>query len=108
MKDSECVPFLQWALLRLGMRWSGIRKVRRQVRRRLHKRLHQLGLENAQTYRNFLKAHPAEWKTFDTLCEITISRFFRSEITAHSSAAPLECSAGRRYADPGNSGKLTG
>jgi chemotaxis protein methyltransferase CheR len=79
MKDSECAPFLQWALPRLGMRWSGFRKVRRQVCRRLHKRLHQLGLENVEAYRNFVKAHPAEWKTFDTFCEITMSRFYRDK-----------------------------
>jgi hypothetical protein len=32
--DAECVVFLQWALPRLGLRWQGFRKVRRQVCRR--------------------------------------------------------------------------
>lgn len=79
MKDSECVPFLQWALPQLGMRWGGFRRVRRQVCKRLQKRLHRLGLEDVQAYRNFLRSHPSEWKTFDTFCQITISRFYRDK-----------------------------
>ena len=35
MEDSQCVAFLQWALPRLGMRWAGFRKVRRQICKRL-------------------------------------------------------------------------
>jgi hypothetical protein len=40
---SPCVEFLQWALPRLGRRWAGYRKVRRQVCRRVRRRIEDLG-----------------------------------------------------------------
>jgi hypothetical protein len=42
-RDAE-VEFLQWALPRLGLRWAGFRRVRRQVCRRLRRRVEALGL----------------------------------------------------------------
>jgi chemotaxis protein methyltransferase CheR len=38
MKDTLCVDFLQWALPKLRMRWSGFRKVRRQLCKRVERR----------------------------------------------------------------------
>jgi chemotaxis protein methyltransferase CheR len=77
MTDRECVEFLQWALPRLGYRWAGFRKVRRQVRRRIRRRVEQLGLDDVAGYRDRLEAHPDEWEVLDAFCSITISRFFR-------------------------------
>ncbi len=77
MHDADCVAFLQWALPRLGMRWPGFRKVRRQVCRRVARRLEELGLSNLSAYRRHLEVHPEEWSVLDGLCRITISRFFR-------------------------------
>jgi len=77
MKDVECVEFLQWALPRLGLRWRGFRKVRRQVCRRIDRRVHELHLTGMGAYRDFLEANSAEWKQLDALCHVTISRFYR-------------------------------
>jgi chemotaxis protein methyltransferase CheR len=77
LSDSECVEFLQWALPRLRMRWSGFRRVRRQVCRRLERRLRELGLPGIEAYRAFLEAAPEEWAQLDALCHVTISRFRR-------------------------------
>lgn len=77
MTDAECVAFLQWALPRLGLRWPGFRKVRRQVRKRLARRLGTLGLPTLAAYRARLADDPAEWQVLDGLCRITISRFYR-------------------------------
>ncbi|MEW6519278.1 MAG: protein-glutamate O-methyltransferase CheR [Thermodesulfobacteriota bacterium] len=77
MKDSECIELLQWALPRLGLRWPGFRKVRRQVCRRLARRLGELGLDGVAAYRNLLKERSGEWQELDRLCRITISRFLR-------------------------------
>ena len=77
MKDADCVAFLQWALPRLGLRWPGFRKVRRQVCRRIARRLETLGLPDLAAYRSRLEADPAEWAALDALCHITISRFLR-------------------------------
>jgi hypothetical protein len=65
--DQRCVEFLQWALPRLGLRWSGFRKVRRQVCRRVRRRLDELELADLDTYRAHLEAHPEEWALFDSL-----------------------------------------
>jgi chemotaxis protein methyltransferase CheR len=75
--DQRCVEFLQWALPRLGLRWSGFRKVRRQVCRRVRRRLDELELADLDAYRAHLEAHPEEWAIFDSLTPITISRFYR-------------------------------
>ncbi|UCG53230.1 MAG: methyltransferase domain-containing protein [Candidatus Latescibacterota bacterium] len=77
MTDRECTEFLQWCLPRLRLRWAGFRKVRRQICKRLTRRLCELGLPHAAAYRTYLSSHPNEWKTLDTLCRITISRFYR-------------------------------
>jgi chemotaxis protein methyltransferase CheR len=77
MTDDECVRFLQWALPRLGLRWAGFRKVRRQVCRRVQRRMTELGLEDARAYREHLDRHPGEWTVLEGLTHITISRFYR-------------------------------
>ncbi len=73
----DCTAFLQWSLPRLGFRWAGFRKVRRQVCRRLGRRLEALGLPNLTAYREHLEHHADEWRVLDGLCRITISRFYR-------------------------------
>ena len=75
--DPEGVQFLQWCLPRLHLSWSGFRKVRRQVYKRISRRLKDLGLPSVDAYRDYLEDHPAEWTTLDTLCWISISRFYR-------------------------------
>jgi chemotaxis protein methyltransferase CheR len=75
--DRRCVEFLQWALPRLGLRWAGYRKVRRQVCRRLRRRLDELELSDLDAYREHLGTHPEEWTVLDSLTSITISRFYR-------------------------------
>jgi chemotaxis protein methyltransferase CheR len=75
--DADCVAFLQWAHPRLGMRWHGFKKVRRQVCRRVHRRLAELGISDVAAYRAYLEATTDEWSRLDDLCHITISRFYR-------------------------------
>ena len=77
MNDSECVGFLQWALPPLRMRWEGFRKVRRQVCRRIERRRRELGLAGLPAYRAYLEENPDEWPVLDSLCRVTISRFYR-------------------------------
>jgi chemotaxis protein methyltransferase CheR len=77
MKDTACVDFLQWALPRLKMRWPGFRKVRRQVCKRIDRRYQALGLPDVAVYRAYLEIHPEEWPVLDSLCRISISRFYR-------------------------------
>ena len=77
MKDEACISFLQWALPRLHMHWPGFRKVRRQVCKRLGRRLEELHLSNLGDYRLYLEDNPPEWHILDTICRITISRFYR-------------------------------
>ena len=76
-RDRECVAFLQWCLPRLGYRWRGFRKVRRQVCRRARRRLRALDLPDLAAYRDLLLRNPAEWSHLDVCCRITISRFYR-------------------------------
>ena len=73
----DCVAFLQWALPRLGRRWAGYRKVRRQVCRRVRRRAGELGLDSLDAYRAHLEARPDEWEVLDGLMNVTISRFNR-------------------------------
>jgi chemotaxis protein methyltransferase CheR len=75
--DQPCIDFLQWALPRLGLRWEGFRRVRRQVCRRLRRRLGEIGLADLAAYREYLEGHPEEWAALDALTPITISRFHR-------------------------------
>jgi chemotaxis protein methyltransferase CheR len=77
VNDADCVAFLQWALPRLGLRWQGFRKVRRQVCRRISRRLAELGLPDAAAYRGYLETHREEWLRLDGLCRVTVSRFWR-------------------------------
>ncbi len=77
MIDRDCVEFLKWALPRLRMRWQGYRKVRGQVCKRIDRRIGELGLSDADAYREFLEANSAEWDVLDSLCNVTISRFYR-------------------------------
>jgi chemotaxis protein methyltransferase CheR len=77
VNDRDCTGFLQWALPRLDLRWSGFRKVRGQVCKRIKRRLSDLGLGNFTAYRARLETDPAEWRVLDECCHITISRFFR-------------------------------
>jgi len=68
---------LQWALPRLGLRWEGFRKVRRQVCRRVSRRIGELALREAGAYRAYLEKHDGEWDVLARLCRVTISRFWR-------------------------------
>lgn len=77
MIDRDCVEFLRWSLPRLRMRWQGFRKVRGQVCKRIDRRLRELGLPDVAAYRMFLETNDAEWAMLDSLCNITISRFYR-------------------------------
>ena len=77
MTDAECVVFLQWALPRLGLRWAGFRRVRRQVCKRLKRRLVELALRDANGYRSRLMEQPSEWRHLEDCCRISISRFCR-------------------------------
>jgi len=97
--DRACVEFLQWALPRLGLRWAGFRKVRRQVCRRVRRRLAALGVPDLETYRTYLDRHPEEWAVLDGLTPITISRFYRDrEVWAHleRDVVPTLASGGER------------
>ena len=80
MNDTDCVQFLQWALPQLHMRWPGFRRVRSQVCKRLQRRIEQLQIEDLSDYRAHLAEHSEEWAVLDTLCQITISRFYRDKM----------------------------
>lgn len=77
MQDLECTEFLQWCLPVLRLRWPGFRKVRKQVCKRLGRRIGELGLSGPVAYREYLEGNPEEWQMLDSLCRITISRFYR-------------------------------
>jgi chemotaxis protein methyltransferase CheR len=77
MNDRDCVRFLRWALPRMGMRWKGFRKVRRQVCRRIRDRMVELGLAGVDDYMTRLEEDPGEWKHLAFLARVTISRFGR-------------------------------
>ena len=79
MKDTKCIQFLQWALPRLRMRWPGFRKVRRQVCKRINRRIRGLRLNDVESYREYLQVHQDEWIYLDSLCRISISRFYRDK-----------------------------
>lgn len=63
----------------MHLRWQGFRKVRRQVLKRIHRRLQELELPSVEAYRSYLENHPAEWAILDTLCWISITRFYRDQ-----------------------------
>jgi chemotaxis protein methyltransferase CheR len=79
MTDRDGVGFLQWALPRLGLRWPGFRKVRRQVYKRLDERMKALHLGDLPAYRAYLEAHASEWDQLEAACRISISRFYRDK-----------------------------
>ena len=102
MNDQDCVEFLRWCLPRLQYRWKGFRRVRRQVCRRVHKRLKELALSDFDAYRSYLKENNDEWKVLDSLCSITISRFYRNRCvfyTVQSQIFPLLAEKSRRRND---------
>jgi chemotaxis protein methyltransferase CheR len=75
-----CADFLQWALPRLSLDWSGFRRVRRQVCRRVGRRIQELKLPDLDAYRSFLETHSEEWSVLDAFCRIPISRLFRDRM----------------------------
>ena len=77
MNDSSCVNFLLWALPKLRYQWRGFRRVRRQVCRRIQNHIRDLELADFKDYRDYLESHQGEWPIFDSMCYITVSRFFR-------------------------------
>jgi chemotaxis protein methyltransferase CheR len=77
MKDPGCTGFLQWSLPRLRFRWEGFRKVRKQICKRVNRRIEELGLSGFNAYREYLDRNPDEWQLIDSLCGVTISRFYR-------------------------------
>ena len=80
--------FLQWALPRLGLRWVGLRKVRRQVCRRITRRLDAFRLPDLGAYRDYLGATRRECASLSALMPITISRFYRDRGVFASHAQP--------------------
>jgi len=77
MEDWDCMRFLQWSLPRLCLRWQGYRKVRGQVCKRIDRRVRELGLEDVFKYQSFLQDTEGEWDILDSMCRVTISRFYR-------------------------------
>ncbi len=77
MKDAECVDFLQRHLPRLSLHWPGFRRVHKQVCKRLGRRIKALDLSGLWAYEGHLATHPEEWRVFDSICQIHISRFYR-------------------------------
>jgi len=77
MRDGDCVRFLQWCLPRLGLRWSGYRRVRGTVCKRLNRRLRALGLADWDAYRRYLEDTPQELEVVARACRIPVSRFYR-------------------------------
>ena len=89
MKDEACTCFLQWALPHLHMRWQGFRKVRGQVCKRIGRRLEELALPDLKKYRMYLEDNPLEWHILDSMCRITISRFYRDKAIFHALRAKI-------------------
>ncbi|MFA8435075.1 MAG: protein-glutamate O-methyltransferase CheR [Marinifilaceae bacterium] len=79
MNDQQCIDFLQWCLPRMGYRWPGFRKVRKQVCKRIVRRILELKLADGNSYKTFLETNAEEWKVLDSFCYITISRFYRDK-----------------------------
>lgn len=87
--ESPSVAFLRWALPRLGLSWTGFRRVRRQVWRRIGRRVQELHLGDPAAYRAYLQRHPEEWQVLESLCHVTISRFFRDRAVFERLAADV-------------------
>ena len=77
MSDADCTSFLQDVLPRLGLRWPGFRKVRGQVCKRIRRRMAALGTPDFAAYRRHLDSRPEEWAVLDSLCRVSVSRFWR-------------------------------
>jgi chemotaxis protein methyltransferase CheR len=75
--DADCVAFLQWALPRLGLRWQGYRRVRKQVCKRIDRRIRIVKVNGLAAYKAYLDEHAGEWAALEALCSIPISRFYR-------------------------------
>jgi len=80
MHENDCVIFLQEFLPKLGYRWKGFRKVKKQVCKRIRNRIRELNLPDLLSYRQYLEIHKEEEKVLDSLCNITISRFYRDRM----------------------------
>jgi chemotaxis protein methyltransferase CheR len=70
---------LQELLPELGYRWKGFRKVRKQVCKRIRTRLKELDLPDLASYHRYLDKYSEELSVLDSLCNITISRFYRDK-----------------------------
>ncbi|MCF6148132.1 MAG: chemotaxis protein CheR [Candidatus Kuenenia sp.] len=79
MNNHDGINFLQWCLPRLHYRWNGFRKVRRQVCRRIKQRIKELNLSGIHEYQKFLEESEEEWNILDSMCYISISRFYRDK-----------------------------
>ena len=79
MNDTECVSFLQHVMPTLQLQWRGFRKVRKQVCKRIDRRIRELGLSGIEAYGEHLKRDRGEWDLLDSMCRITISRFYRDK-----------------------------
>jgi chemotaxis protein methyltransferase CheR len=74
---NTCHELLQDILPKLGYRWAGFRKVRRQICRRIHRRMQDLGINNYHQYMKYIEEHTDEQRLFDSMLDITITRFWR-------------------------------
>jgi chemotaxis protein methyltransferase CheR len=97
------------------LRWEGFRKVRRQVCRRIERRRRELMLDGFPTYRAYLEEHPDEWRVLDSLCRVTISRFYRDrgafaflEVEVLPSLAEAALEAGRQRLEVWSAGCASG
>jgi chemotaxis protein methyltransferase CheR len=79
MNNRDCINFLQWCLPKLHYQWKGFRKVRRQVCKRIKNRIKELNLSGIHEYKRLLEEHDEEWMILDSLCYISISRFYRDK-----------------------------
>jgi universal stress protein family protein len=68
--DADGVQVLQWCLPRLGLRWPGFRKVRRQVYKRVHRRVQELGLSSVAEYRSYVEGHPYVGRAAQTIVDM--------------------------------------
>ena len=89
MTDTECLELLRWAAPRLGLRYEGFRRVRGQVCKRVGRRMKALGLPGLAAYLERLEADPAERAVLDSLCRVTISRFYRDQGVFDALREPL-------------------
>jgi len=77
VSDRGCRELLEWALPGLGLRPAGYRNVSGQVCKRIRRRAKALELAGFAAYREYLGRHPGEWRVLDSMCRVTISRFYR-------------------------------